>query len=310
MKRLLVVLVLLAIAGLAVFFIVTSPSIMQSAGTEPIPAGEPDLANGKIVFRGGGCVSCHAVPGQPDKTRLGGGLGLGSPFGTFYAPNISPHPRDGIGQWTPQQFLRAMQAGVSPQGAHYFPAFPYSAYQRLAAADVRDLFGYLKTLPQVEGKARDHAVPFPFNIRRSLGGWKLLFLDGKPFTPDPSKSASWNRGAYLVEGMAHCAECHSTRNFMGGIIAGKRFAGGPDPEGKGVIPNITPDKQTGIGNWTKGDLVELLTTGFTPEFDSVGSTMGEVVQNTKQLSQADREAIAEYILSLAPINNPIRKKKK
>jgi mono/diheme cytochrome c family protein len=310
MKRLLVVLVLLAIAGLVVFFIVTSPSIMQSAGTEPIPAGEPNVANGKVVFTAGGCESCHAIPKQPDKTRLGGGLGLGSPFGTFYTPNISPHPRDGIGSWTPQQFLRAMRAGVSPEGYHYFPAFPYPAYQRLAAADVRDLFGYLKTLPPVEGKARGHDVPFPFNVRRTLGGWKLLFLDGKQFTPDPSKGASWNRGAYLAEGMAHCAECHSPRNFMGGIVSGMRYAGGPDPEGKGTIPNITSDKETGIGNYTKADMVELLTTGFKPDFDAVGSTMGEVVLNTKQLSQADREAIAEYILSLAPIKNEVRKKKK
>ena len=311
MKRLLVVLVLLAIAGLVVFFIVTSPSIMQSAGTEPIPAGEPNIANGKIIFTAGGC---EFVPRR-------------SPSARQDAPRRRPGARARRSAPSTRRTFRRIPATASangrrsnscapcgpasrPQGEHYFPAFPYSAYQRLAAADVRDLFGYLKTLPPVEGKARGHDVPFPFNIRRSLGGWKLLFLDGKSFTPDPSKSATWNRGAYLVEGMAHCAECHSTRNFMGGIVSGKRFAGGPDPEGKAFVPNITSDKETGIGKWTKGDVVELLTTGFTPDFDFVGSTMGEVVLNTKQLSQADREAIAEYIMSLPPIRNEVRRKKK
>ena len=166
-------------------------------------------------------------PGQEDKTRLGGGLGLKSPFGTFYVPNISPDPNDGIGKWSEADFVTAMLKGTSPDGRHYFPAFPYASYQRMNVDDVRDLFAHLKTLPPVKGKVRDHDVPFPFNVRRTLGGWKFLFLDGKPFAPDASKSAEWNRGAYLVNGPGHCAECHSPRNALGGIVASQRFAGGP-----------------------------------------------------------------------------------
>jgi mono/diheme cytochrome c family protein len=291
---------LVALAGLAAVagWILSSPD-MQVAGLEAIPAGEPDVANGELMFNAGGCESCHATPNQKDGTRLGGGFALPSPFGTFYAPNISPHPRDGIGAWTPQQFLRAVRAGVSPDGRHYYPAFPYTSYQRMTAADVRDLFSYLKTLPSIEGRARDHDLPFPFNIRRGLGLWKLAFLDGRVFAPDAGKPASWNRGAYLVDGPGHCAECHSVRNALGAMVAETRFAGGPNPEGKGWVPNITPH-ESGLKNWSKGDVVEVLTSGLTPDGDSVGSNMAGVVRHTAKLPESDRAAIAEYILSLPP----------
>ena len=298
MRFILAPLVALGVLGALVFWFVTDPDL-QRAGLEPIPAGAPDLANGRTMFLAGHCSSCHATPKQDDRTRLGGGFALKSPFGTFYPPNISPHPRDGIGGWTAAQFLRAMRGGVSPDGRHYYPAFPYTSYQRMQPADIRDLFGYLRTLAPVDGRAPDHDLPFPFNIRRGLGLWKLAFLDGKTFATDPGKSAGWNRGGYLVEGPAHCAECHSPRNSLGAIPEERRFAGGPNPEGKGWIPNITSDK-TGIADWSKGDVAEVLSSGLTPEGDSVGSTMTEVVRNTAQLTAADREAIAEYIKALPP----------
>lgn len=298
LKRLVGVVVGLGVVGAGLFWGLTSPSL-QAAGTEALPAGEANLENGRTLFYAGGCTSCHTVPGQDDKTRLGGGLALPSPFGTFYAPNISPHPRDGIGAWTPEQFVRAMRAGVSPDGRHYYPAFPYTSYQRMGAGDLRDVFAFIKTLAPVEGRVRDHDLPFPFTLRRGIGLWKLLYLDGKAFQPEPAKGEAWNRGAYLVEGPGHCAECHSPRNALGAIIADKRFSGGPNPEGKGVVPNITPDK-SGIGAWSKGELVELLTTGFTPEFDSVGSNMAPVVVNMAKLPAQDRAAMADYILSLPP----------
>ncbi|MFC7396665.1 c-type cytochrome [Chelatococcus sp. GCM10030263] len=298
MKRLLGGLVLLVVVGAAAFWILTSPRWQSDIG--PIPAGAPNLDNGRAMFFAGDCTSCHATPGQPDKTRLGGGLALTSAFGTFYVPNVSPDVRDGIGGWTVEQFARAMHAGVAPDGQHLYPSFPYTSFQRMTATDLRDLFAFMKTLPAVQGRVREHALSFPYNIRRGLGLWKLRYLDGAVFQPDPSKSAAWNRGAYLVEGPAHCAECHSPRDAFGGIIPDRRFTGGPNPDGRGFVPNITPDPETGIGKWTKADLVELLTTGFTPEFDSVGSNMASVVENTSKLSQADREAIADYILSLAP----------
>jgi mono/diheme cytochrome c family protein len=298
MKRAILVLLVLAAAGALGFWLLTSPDL-QRAGLEPIPAGQPDLGNGRTVFYAGGCASCHATPQQDDKTRLGGGFALTSAFGTFYAPNISPHLRDGIGSWTPEQFLRAIRGGVSPEGNHYYPSFPYTTYQRMAPTDARDLFAFLKTLPVVEGRARSHDLPFIFTIRRGLGLWKLLFLDGQMFTPDPSKSASLNRGAYLVEALGHCAECHSPRNLFGAIVKGERFSGGPDPEGKGWVPNITPH-ENGLKDWSRGDVAEVLSTGLTPSGDSVGGSMAAVVRNTSQLPEADRNAMAEYVLSLPP----------
>jgi mono/diheme cytochrome c family protein len=296
MKRVLVVLLVLAAIGAAGFWFLTSPD-RQSAGLEPVPAGQANLENGRTLFFAGGCASCHAVPEQDDKLRLGGGYPLRSPFGTFYVPNISPHPRDGIGSWTPQQFVRAMRAGVSPDGRHYYPSFPYTSYQRMGAADLRDLFAFMLTLQPVEGRVRDHDLAFPFNVRRGLGLWKLAFLDGKPFAADPARSAALNRGAYLVDGPGHCAECHSTRSRLGAIVEEKRYAGGPEPEGRGWVPNITPH-ETGLKDWTRGDVEEVLTSGLTPTGDSVGSTMAAVVANTEKIPEADRRAMAEYVLSL------------
>jgi mono/diheme cytochrome c family protein len=267
----------------------------------------PNLSNGETIFNAGGCSSCHAVPEQPDRTRLGGGLAIRSPFGTFYAPNISPDPADGIGRWSEADFVNAVTKGVSPQGTHDFPAFPYTSYAHAKIEDVRDLFAYLKTLPAVSGKVRDHDLPFPFDIRRNVGIWKLLFMDDKPFATDASHSAQWNRGAYLVNGLGHCAECHSPRNFLGGIVSAQRFAGGPDPEGEGFVPNIT---QKGLGDWSEKDISYFLDTGQTPDGDSAGGSMVRVIRNTSKLSPEDRDAIANYVKSLPPIDGPPRPKKK
>jgi len=288
----------LLVAGLAAYWWLTMPVAMSAAA---LPAYTADLANGKTTFDIGGCSSCHAVPKQEDRTRLGGGLALGSPFGTFYAPNISPDLTDGIGRWTEAEFVTAVIEGTSPTGAHYFPAFPYAAYHQAKIPDVRDLFAYLKTVPPVPGKVRDHDVPFPFNIRRNIGIWKLLFMPHEPFKPDAARSAQWNRGAYLVNTLGHCAECHSPRNFLGGIVAAQRFAGGPDPEGKGWVPNIT---QKGLADWSEKDIAYFLETGTLPDGDSVGGSMVNVVRNTSKLSDEDRAAIATYIKSLPAVEGP------
>ena len=273
-------------------------SIPQTVAAAQLGPHQVDLNNGRTVFNAGGCASCHAVPEQPDKSRLGGGLALHSPFGTFYVPNISPDPRDGIGRWTEAEFVTALNKGTSPDGRHYYPAFPYPSYQYIRLDDLRDLFGYLKTLPTVQGKIRDHDLAFPFTIRRGVGLWKLLFLNPTPFAPDESQSATWNRGAYLVNAPGHCAECHSPRNVAGAVIASRRFTGGPNLEGRGWVPNIT---QYGLKDWSEKDIAYLLETGQTPDGDSVGSSMTEVVRNTSQLSAQDRTAIATYIKSLPPV---------
>jgi mono/diheme cytochrome c family protein len=298
MRRLSLATALLAITAVLVFWIVTIPATIPSSA---LSAHQSDLANGRTMFLSGGCASCHA-PNQEDRTRLLGGVELKSPFGIFYSPNISPDPVDGIGGWSEADFVTAMQKGTSPTGNHYYPSFPYTSYQRMKQEDVRDLFAYLKTLPAVQGKARDHDLPFQFKFRRILGTWKFLFLDGRAFEPDPAKLPEWNRGAYLVNGPGHCAECHSPRNSLGGIIASRRFAGGPDPEGSGgQVPNIT---QAGIGDYSERDIARVLETGDMPNGDSVGGAMRAVVRNTSELAAEDRAAIALYVKSLPPVEGP------
>jgi mono/diheme cytochrome c family protein len=302
--RIVLAAVVLAAIGIAGFWWLTIPAVIAS---NSLPAYTPNPANGLTVFNAGGCSSCHAVPNQPDRTRLGGGLAIPSPFGTFYAPNISPDPSDGIGRWNEADFVTAVQKGTSPAGAHYFPAFPYPSYQHAKLEDVRDLFAYLKTLPPVTGRVRDHDVPFPFNVRRNVGIWKLLFMDGKPFKPDAARSAQWNRGAYLLNSFGHCAECHSPRNMLGGIIEKQRFAGGPNPEGEGWVPNIT---QKGLVEWSVKDIAYFLETGQLPEGDNASGLMARVIRNTSQLSAEDRAAMAEYLKSLPPVEGPPRPKKR
>jgi mono/diheme cytochrome c family protein len=299
LRRLVILALIIAAIAAAAFWLITMPASVSASALAPYT---PDLENGKTMFHAGGCASCHATPDQEDKTRLGGGRGLKSPFGTFFVPNISPDRNDGIGGWSEANFVTAMWQGTSPAGEHYYPAFPYTSYQHMRLEDVRDLFAYLKTLPPVQGKVRDHDLPSHFKIRRLLGGWKFLFLDGDRFKPDPSKSAQWNRGAYLVNGPGHCAECHSPRNLLGAIVESQRFAGGPDPEGgDGRVPNIT---QAGIGDYSERDIERVLETGDMPDGDSVGGAMTAVVGNTSMLPASDRVAIATYIKSLPPVEGP------
>ena len=302
-RKLIAAAIAAAVFGAIAFWCLTIP---QTVPASALGAHTPDLVNGKTMFAIGGCASCHAVPKQEDRTKLGGGLGLKSPFGTFYVPNISPDPKDGIGNWTELQFATALMKGTSPSGEHYYPAFPYASYHRMEISDVRDLFAYIKTLPPVSGAVRDHDLPFPFNIRRTLGGWKMLFLYGAPYKPDPAQSAQWNRGNYLVNGPGHCAECHSPRNMLGGIFTGMRFTGGPAPDGEGNVPNIT---QFRLKDWSASDIAEFLDSGMTPDGDSAGGSMVDVVRNTSQLSKEDRTAMAVYIKSLPAVEGRAAKKK-
>ncbi len=303
LRRLLQLALLAAIGGFGIFWWLTTPVAIASSS---LPAYTPNLANGLTTFNAGGCSSCHAVPNQPDRLKLGGGLAIPSPFGTFRVPNISPDPNDGIGRWSEADFVTAVLKGTSPAGTHYFPAFPYASYEHAKPEDVRDLFAYLKTLAPVSGKAPDHDLPFPFNIRRNVGIWKWLFTSGRQYRADPAQTAQWNRGAYLVNALGHCAECHSPRNFLGGIISAQRFAGGPNPEGEGWVPNIT---QKGLGEWSAKDIAYFLETGQMPDGDSVGGSMARVIKNTSQLSPEDRAAMADYLKSLPAVEGPPRPKK-
>ena len=257
-------------------------------------ATERNVENGRYLFYAGGCASCHAVPASAkcddpnykDPLTLIGGRCLKTAFGTFYVPNITPDKQSGIGGWSDADFIRAMTEGVSPTGKHYYPAFPYASYRHMTRDDLLDLKAFLDTLKAVPSKAPENDLSFPYNVRAGLGLWDWLYLDGRGFVPDPSKSPQINRGAYLVEGPGHCGECHTPRNWLGGRIEDRKLSGAPNPDGKGFVPNITPDA-TGIASWSLKDIAYALESGFTPDGDVIGGSMAKVQENMAKLTPVD-----------------------
>ena len=227
--------------------------------------------------------------------KLAGGRPLTTPFGTFYSPNITPDPDTGIGRWADAQFLRALRDGVRPDGANYFPVFPYPSFTGITDSNALAMKAYLFSLPPVHQKNRPHDVPFPISLRWLQTGWELLFFTPGPFQSAPDRSVAYNRGAYLVTALAHCGECHTPRNLLGATQLGQQLAATPDgPDGQ-LVPNITPDPTTGIGRWDKDDVVELLRTGAPPEQSRVKGAMWEVIEDgLKYLSEDDLEAIGDY----------------
>ena len=258
-------------------------------------ASDGEAEAGALIFAAAGCASCHVAPEtEPDGLPvLAGGKRFASDFGTFVAPNISSDPTHGIGAWSDYDLANAIQAGVSPQGAHYYPAFPYTSYAKASPQDIADLIAYLRTLPADATPSQPHEVGFPFNIRRAVGGWKLLYSNDDWVLAgnlDPEQT----RGRYLVEGLAHCAECHTPRTALGGLDTAKWMRGAPNPSGEGRIPSIHPDD---LG-WSAGDIAIYLDSGFTPDFDTVGGEMVDVVENMSKLTDADRDSIAAYLIVL------------
>ena len=256
-------------------------------------AGDP--TRGAYLMRIGGCVACHtdSAKGVP---MLAGGAPLESPFGRFVPPNITPDPEAGIGNWTIEMFSEAMSNGVGPEG-HLYPAFPYDGYTMMSDQEIVDLFAALQAVPPVAQAAPPHEVPFPFNIRLALAGWKNLFFHPDRYRPDPNRSAAWNRGRYLVVGPSHCIACHSPRNLLGAIEPGKELTGNPGGGTGGRAPAITREALVEEG-YDKATLIEALKTGFTPSFDVLGGPMGEVVSEaTAHWSDEDLDAVAEYLLA-------------
>jgi len=297
MLRLFLLVVLFTLSAAAAAWEASAPHPAYTAREAAVLQGPGDAARGRIVFVAADCASCHASPGQSDRLYLGGGLALGSPMGIFRVPNISPDPVDGIGAWSTVDLANAIMSGVSPDGRHYYPALPYTSYARMRPQDVRDLMAYLRALPPVHGKAPPHELPFPFNIRRSVGLWKLLFFHPGPVSSDVPLDDPWSRGRYLVETVGHCAECHSTHNMLGAVEPSSRLAGGPDVGGVGFVPDITPAH---LARWSVQDIEKFLHSGRTPDLRSVGSTMADVIVNTAALPAEDRHAIAVYLKSLPP----------
>jgi mono/diheme cytochrome c family protein len=269
-------------------------------------SAQGDAKRGEYLAKAGGCVGCHTEE-KKDAIPFAGGRALKTPFGTFYGPNITPHPQAGIGRWTEADFIRALRQGVRPDGAHYFPAFPYPSYTKSSDRDLRDLWAYLRTLPPSSRASQAHDLGILFRWRFLVGGWRWLYFAPGPFAPDPKLSPTINRGAYLVQALGHCGECHTPRNFLGGPKKDRFLAGGKGPDGK-AIPNLTP---TRLKKLSDGELKGLLTTGMTPDGDVVAETMGEVVTNTtSQLTPEDLAALIAYLRSLPPLPEEPRDSKR
>ena len=298
MRRYLVAFVALIV--LAAWWL-TAPSTFSA---QELPEYQPDAVAGERIFWAGGCASCHATPvdgkraSGEDKLLLGGGMELDSPYGIFRVPNISPQDENGIGRWSTLEFVNAMQRGVSPDGKHYYPSFPYGSYAKMAVEDVMDLKAYLDTLPAVASNAVEHDLAFPWSLRRGIGLWKRVYLDAEPVMP--AADALIEQGRQLVEGAGHCGECHTPRGLFGGLIDSRWLGGAPNPEGSGQVPNITPAGKN-VAGWSVGDIEYYLESGFTPDFDTVGGTMVAVQENMAKLTAQDRQAIAAYLKAIPAV---------
>jgi mono/diheme cytochrome c family protein len=261
------------------------------------------VARGEYLVRAGGCFTCHTASGG---VPLAGGRPLATPFGTFYSPNITPDRDTGIGAWSDADFLRALREGIRPDGANYFPVFPYPSFTGITDEDALAIKAFLFSRAPVHRPDRPHDISFPFSLRFLQSGWKFLYFREGPFHRNPEWDAATNRGAYLVTSLGHCGECHTPRNIFGAMRRNLWLSGtfdGPDGE---LVPNLTQDTRTGIGDWDQTDIVSLLKTGATPDQAKVTGSMHDVVADgTKYLTDADRAAIASYLHAQKPIARAI-----
>lgn len=261
-----------------------------------------NVQNGQYIAKAAGCLGCH-TENKSGAVPFAGGRALETPFGIFYGPNITPDKQTGIGNWSEADFARALRQGERPDGSHYFPAFPYPSFTGMADKDVQDLWAYLRSLPPTSRANKAHALEFPYNLRFLVAGWKMLF-----FKPGPQRAVAPStdpvaRGAYLVNVLGHCGECHTPRNFLGGPDTKALLAGATIPEGK--VPNLTP---TRLQKWSDADLKEYLTTGTAPNGDVVVEPMSEVITNTtSQLTPADLAAMIAYLRTVPPHAEPAKK---
>jgi mono/diheme cytochrome c family protein len=264
-------------------------------------ADEDLIERGEYLVHAGGCITCHTDK-KGHGPYLAGGRALKTLFGTFYTPNITPDPETGIGRWSDDDFVRAFREGVNPKGKNLYPAFPYTSYTGITRGDLLAIKAYLFSLPPTHHPNRPHDLPWYLSFRWLVSPWKWLNFEPGVFKPDPARSAAWNRGAYLVRHLGHCGECHTPRNWMGGLERDRALAGNPEgPEG-GKVPDITPDRKTGIGTWSASDIDYFLESGMLPDGDFAGGAMSDVIDdNTSDLTADDRKAIAEYLKSVPPL---------
>lgn len=261
------------------------------------PGGTPDQ-RGEYIFRIAGCGGCHTGK-EKSAAALAGGRELKTQFGTFYSPNITPHQEYGIGRWSTEDLALALRQGKSPGNIHLYPVFPYPSYAGMSDEDIRDLMAYLRRVPEYNRRNQPHDLPWYLRIRALLYFWKLLFHSPEPFSPQADKSAQWNRGAYLVNVLGHCGECHTPRNPFGAPDPARYLSGNPDgPEGD-PVPNITPHPGDGIGDWSSREIREYLRSGLMPDGDVSGGVMADVIDNSlRYLTNDDLDAMVTYLRSV------------
>jgi mono/diheme cytochrome c family protein len=293
MRRAALALGALLLVAATVALWLSRPQPLPEQAFAALAPGDP--GRGEAVFHAGGCASCHAAEGASGDARLvlAGGQAFASDFGTFRAPNISPGVTHGIGGWSLSEFGNAMLRGVAPDGRHYYPAFPYTAYALADPQDIADLHAWLATLPPDATPNQPHELSFPYNLRRGVGLWKARYMGrGWAVTGDLAQDVA--RGRYLVEALGHCAECHTPRDALGGLDRARWLAGAANPSGDGRVPGITPAQ---LG-WGLDEIATYLETGFTPGFDVAGGKMVAVVDSLAHLPQDDLRAIAAYLLAV------------
>ena len=254
------------------------------------------VKRGEYLARAGDCIACHT---PPEGHIFAGGRAMPTPFGTLYSSNITPDPDTGIGKWSADDFYQTMHRGRFPDGGLIYPAMPFASYTKITRADSDAIFAYLKTIQPVKQPNRPHDLSFPYNNRELILGWRTLFFTEGEYKPDPSKSAEWNRGAYLVEGLGHCGMCHSPINALGGTSQSDAFKGGLIPMQNWYAPSLTSNREGGLGEWSIKDITDLLQTGVSAR-GVVYGPMAEVVHNSLQyLTDDDAKAMAVYLKSIA-----------
>jgi mono/diheme cytochrome c family protein len=259
---------------------------------------ENRVDRGEYLLHAGGCISCHTADGD-DAVPLAGGRAIETPFGTFYAPNITPDDETGIGGWSDEDFLNALWLGVGPDGTSYFPAFPYPSYTGAREDDLLAIKAYLSSIEPVHQPNQENQLRWYLSSRLAARAWQAINFEPGRFQEDPERNAEWNRGAYLVQTLGHCGECHTPRTISGKSIREKALSGNPDGPDRKKVPGITQEREDGIGRWSVSDIEFFLELGMLPDGDFTGGAMSEVIDdNTSHLTDADRHAIAVYLKSL------------
>ncbi|MDB5616802.1 cytochrome c [Tardiphaga sp.] len=302
-KRIVSALVVVGIVAAGAIAVAWRPPVSAIA-TPPRDSFDPALVKrGRELASLGNCNDCHMARGGK---VFAGGLQVPTPFGTIFSANITPDPETGIGRWSEQAFVRAMRSGVSRDGAHLYPTFPYDHFTKVSEDDNRALYAYLMTRTPVQAPAPANQLVFPLNLRPVIVGWKLLFLHNAPLKPDPKQSAQWNRGAYLVEGLAHCGSCHTPRNALGAERASAQFAGGDVDDWRAYPLNDTSKSPV---PWTAEALFTYLRTGSHPQHGVARGPMAQVVSNLSSVPEEDVRAIATYMAGVAGAPTPDRQQR-